>query len=129
MGALSTVLFFTTFNMLPTSTIRFEIGSIRQSLTSMPIVLFWIVNLGIMSILIPLAFISASKKYQIFYLPFLFLFIACNLLSFQKDPWDNRKFLLYWYLVSSGLVVSDSLFHMTNHFFCVTGATKTKGKP
>ena len=92
------------FGGVPASNIRFEIGAIRQSFTSLPIIPFWIINLGIMTILIPIAFLKASPKIRTFYIPFLILFILSNMFSFQKDAWDNRKFLLYWYLASSGLV-------------------------
>jgi hypothetical protein len=65
---------------------------------------FWFKNIGLLLLLIPTALILALKKdKKIFflYLPFLIIFIACNIWIFQ--PWenDNTKFLRYWYLASS----------------------------
>lgn len=68
---------------------------------------FWIKNIGLMAILIPWFWIQAYfKNRRLFwlYLPFLLIFVACNLWIFQ--PWenDNSKLLRFWYLASSILV-------------------------
>ena len=68
---------------------------------------FWFKNIGLMAILIPLFWIQAYfKNRRLFwlYLPFLLIFVACNLWIFQ--PWenDNSKLLRFWYLASSILV-------------------------
>lgn len=68
---------------------------------------FWIKNLGIMAILIPISLLwSWMKKRKLFfyYLPFLLVFILANLWIFQ--PWenDNSKLLRFWYLASTVLV-------------------------
>ena len=68
---------------------------------------FWIKNIGLMFLLIPISWLAAWKRNRkLFwvYLPFLIIFIACNLWVFQ--PWenDNSKLLRFWYLASSVLV-------------------------
>lgn len=68
---------------------------------------FWIKNVGLMFFLIPLAWITTWKKdRKLFwiYVPFLLLFLACNVWVFQ--PWenDNSKLLRFWYLGSAILV-------------------------
>src|SRR4030043_404393 len=75
---------------------------------------FWVINLGVMALLIPLGYIKSHSKIRVFFLPFLCLFVLANIILFQKDTWDNRKFLLYWYLGSAGLVGSLVTSMITN---------------
>lgn len=68
---------------------------------------FWIKNIGLMFLLIPISWVAAwkrNRKLFWIYLPFLIIFAACNLWVFQ--PWenDNSKLLRFWYLASSILV-------------------------
>ncbi len=68
---------------------------------------FWVKNLGLAAILIPVAWITAWKKdRKLFwlYMPFAVIFVACNLWVFQ--PWenDNSKLLRFWYLASTILM-------------------------
>jgi hypothetical protein len=100
---ISFYIMFISFGGIPTGNIRFQTGSIGPS-ELLPSIWFWIINTGVMSFLIPIAFIKSSKKIQVFYIPFLCIFIISNIVVFQHDPWDNRKFLVYWYLASAGLV-------------------------
>ncbi|MEK7064304.1 MAG: hypothetical protein AAB973_01720, partial [Patescibacteria group bacterium] len=70
---------------------------------------FWVKNIGLMTILIPISWIDAWKKHRkLFwiYVPFAVIFVAANLWIFQ--PWenDNSKLLRFWYLASSVLVAS-----------------------
>lgn len=65
---------------------------------------FWINNIGIMSILIPISYFYLPKSIKIYSIPFIFLFIISNIFIFQSQPFDNRKFLIYWYVFSSGSV-------------------------
>lgn len=65
---------------------------------------FWFKNMGFMLPLLPIAwFTSFFKERRIFwlYIPFIIIFILCNLWIFQ--PWenDNSKMLRYWYLGSA----------------------------
>ncbi len=65
---------------------------------------FWIKNIGIMAVLIPESIGVVPKRIRVMYIPFLLLFIASNLIVFQSYEWDNRKYILYWYFFSSGMV-------------------------
>lgn len=72
---------------------------------------FWFKNIGLIAILIPVAWIKSWKNNRrLFYLyiPFSIIFIICNLFIFQ--PWenDNSKLLRFWYLGSS-ILVADFL--------------------
>jgi len=78
---------------------------------------FWIKNLGLMAILIPMSLLwswKQNRKLFFYYLPFLSVFIIANLWIFQ--PWenDNSKLLRFWYLASSILVAG-----------CLAGWAKT----
>jgi len=68
---------------------------------------FWFKNIGLMLILIPLFWLQSyrhNRRLFWLYLPFLLIFIACNIWIFQ--PWenDNTKLLRFWYLASTILV-------------------------
>lgn len=69
------------------------------------LVWFWIKNIGLMAVLIPLGFSLAPKKVKIFYLPLAILFILANIFLFQPWEWDNTKIFTYWYIGSSILAV------------------------
>lgn len=65
---------------------------------------FWLKNIGLMLPLLPLAWVTSfykDRKLFWLYLPFLIIFIVCNIWIFQ--PWenDNSKMLRYWFLGSS----------------------------
>ncbi len=68
---------------------------------------FWFKNIGLMAIFIPIFWLQSfftNRRLFWAYLPFLLIFIACNIWVFQ--PWenDNSKLLRFWYLASSILV-------------------------
>lgn len=72
-----------------------------------PWVWFWIKNIGLMALLIPLFWLQAyfaNRRLFWIYLPFLLIFAAANIWVFQ--PWenDNSKLLRFWYLASAILV-------------------------
>lgn len=69
------------------------------------IIEFWFNNLGLFIPLLFLGLLTLTKTQTLFYLPFLGLFIASNIIKFQPFDWDNYKVLLIWYAVSSIIVV------------------------
>ena len=83
--------------------IRFNPGWIADK-PGESLVWFWFNNIGVMTILIPVAFLFATPSVRVFSIPFMLLFVACNILTFQPNMWDNRKFFLYWYFFSAGMV-------------------------
>lgn len=80
---------------------------------------FWFKNAGLMTVLIPMAWVAAWRNFRrLFwlYLPFVLIFIASNLWVFQ--PWenDNSKFLRFWYLASA-ILVADWLVKLAQGSF------------
>ncbi|MFH1199976.1 MAG: hypothetical protein V1708_02825 [Candidatus Micrarchaeota archaeon] len=62
--------------------------------------IFWLANAWLV---LPLALIGiglAKKGKRKIYLPFLALFIICNLFRFQEYAWDNMKIFIHWFFFS-----------------------------
>ncbi len=70
----------------------------------LPFIWFWFNNLGIMAIMIPIAWIFSEQKYRTATLPLMLLFVIANIFVFQEVTWDNRKYFLYWYIAAAGFV-------------------------
>ncbi len=43
-------------------------------------------------------------KAALFYVPFVFIFVASNAAKFAPWEWDNIKLLIYWYVVSAAFI-------------------------
>jgi len=87
----------------PQKFIRFHFGWTSEE----NIFWFWLKNLGVFAPVLIASIIWIYKKNKNFfflYLPFLSIFFICNLFVFQPWKFDNSKFLIYWYFVSSALV-------------------------
>ena len=67
---------------------------------------FYVKNLGLIFILLPVAFISAEDKDRLTWLGILPLWILCEFIQFQPNPYDNNKLLFIWFAFSCGLVAS-----------------------
>ena len=73
----------------------------------MILVWFWLINMGLSFIFLSLGnlFFLLKIKKQTFLktilIPVILLFILCNLVTFQPHVYDNMKFMLYSYLVTS----------------------------
>ena len=61
---------------------------------------FWILNLNVLSFLIPLGFYAVKRAVKIFYMPFLLVFVVANIVKFQPWYWDNYKLFLHWFSLS-----------------------------
>ncbi|MCW7080239.1 MAG: hypothetical protein OCU16_03985 [Candidatus Methanospirare jalkutatii] len=61
---------------------------------------FWILNLNVLSFLIPLGFYEVKRAVKIFYMPFLLVFVVANIVKFQPWYWDNYKLFLHWFSLS-----------------------------
>lgn len=86
---------------------------------------FWLKNLGAFApvYLISLYWLRKKKLLLILHLPFVFIFIICNLFIFQPWSFDNSKLLIYWYL-SASIIVAYFLyseFFLKNIFKKLTG--------
>ena len=62
---------------------------------------FWIMNLNVLSFLIPLGFFTVSRDVRAFYTPFFLVFAIGNIVKFQPWWWDNYKLLLHWFALSA----------------------------
>lgn len=65
---------------------------------------FYIKNLGLIFILMPLAFLSTKKDNKIFYGGALLIWLICELVVFQPNPYDNNKLLFIWFAMTCGIV-------------------------
>lgn len=80
------------------------------------IIWFWFKNLGLFGpLLIASLLWLFLKKRSLFllYLPFLIVFILCNIFIFQPWNFDNSKLLIYWYFAST---ISVAYFLYDNFF-------------
>ena len=101
-------------------------------------IIFWFKNTGFF---IPLLLVAlcwrgkdylVSRSWLLFYTPFIFLFIAPNVLKLAPWVWDNIKVLIHWYVASIPLVaiVLSRLWKWNNYgrgamaalLFCLTFA-------
>lgn len=69
----------------------------------LPWLWFWFINWGLWGLLSLVGFVRASKKIQLFLLPFLGLFLLANVVVFQPYDWDNSKILTWTHLAFSGV--------------------------
>jgi len=72
-----------------------------NELTYFKFIEFWIYNLGISIILIPLGFIFANKNQNKFLLSFIPLFIIGNLIQFSPEIAANHKFFNFFALITN----------------------------
>lgn len=107
-ASLTTVLSLPLFKIIssaenPLKYFRFDPGWTSQE----NILWFWLKNLGLFAPMLAAAIVWLySKNRYLFnlYLPFLIIFVVCNLFIFQPWEFDNSKLLVYWYFASSILV-------------------------
>ena len=65
---------------------------------------FYIKNLGLIFILMPIAFILIKKEHRRFYAGSLVIWAICEILLFQPNPYDNNKLLFIWFALTCGIV-------------------------
>lgn len=65
---------------------------------------FYIKNLGLIFILMPIAFILLKKEHRRFYAGSLVIWVVCEMLLFQPNPYDNNKLLFVWFALTCGIV-------------------------
>ncbi|KKR82033.1 MAG: hypothetical protein UU29_C0019G0007 [Candidatus Daviesbacteria bacterium GW2011_GWA2_40_9] len=83
------------------SMIVFETGYlVRHPLTWQSIVEFWVQNLGLHAILIPIGLILAPRQIKkLLIVPLLLLFLAPNFYRFSSDMINNHKFFNFFIIV------------------------------
>ena len=67
-------------------------GYLIDQLSVGSFVSYWFYNLGFTILTAPLGFILISRKYKIFFMPFIVFFIIGNLFQFTPSIIDNHKF-------------------------------------
>lgn len=67
---------------------------------------YWVKALGIVFLLALPALLLSSAKHRKFYLPFLAIFAAANVFSFQPFLYDNMKLFYLWFIPTCGLVAA-----------------------
>lgn len=67
---------------------------------------FYIKNLGLIFILLPPAFLYSKKDTRAFYCGGLLIWLVCEVILFQPNPYDNNKLLFVWFALSCGIVAS-----------------------
>lgn len=65
---------------------------------------FYIKNMGLIFILMLPAFLSTKKDNKIFYGGALLIWLICELVVFQPNPYDNNKLLFIWFAMTCGIV-------------------------
>ena len=82
------------------SYIKFNFGWMKGNEN---IFIYWIRNLLPQIFVFAIAYYYAPRKFKTFYNSFAAIFILSNIIVFQPNTWDNMKFMIWWYLVSSVL--------------------------
>lgn len=65
---------------------------------------FYIKNLGLIFILMPVAFILLKKEHRRFFCASLVIWAICEIVLFQPNPYDNNKLLFIWFALTCGIV-------------------------
>ena len=65
---------------------------------------FYIKNLGLIFILMLPAFIASHKNTRIFYSGSLLIWVICEFILFQPNPYDDNKLLFIWFAFTCGIV-------------------------
>lgn len=108
------------FGGLSTSYVRFHLGWLAPA-NPQGFILFWLGNTGPVLILALIGWRDSPKYLKLFTVPALILFVMANTIIFQESIWDNRKFLIYWFLLVCPLAASGiRRFLSANSTFWVT---------
>ena len=65
---------------------------------------FYIKNLGLIFLLLPVAFFRLPKTERVFYGGALLIWFFSEFLLFQPNPYDNNKLLFVWFAFTCGIV-------------------------
>ena len=103
-------LLYWTFNAVGESFIRFEFNWVNSQASGGTDnwLWFWVKNVGLVMILLPAAFLNASKTKKFTYSGALLIFVVSELIIFQPNSYDNIKLFFIWY-VFTVIIVADFL--------------------
>lgn len=96
-----------TFNAVGESFVRYTFNWANSNGTDTWL-WFWVKNVGIVLILLPVAFLHADRKKKIMYSGALLIFIVSEFIVFQPNTYDNIKLFFIWY-VYTVILVADLL--------------------
>ncbi len=65
---------------------------------------FYIKNLGLIFLLLPVAFFRLPKAEKVFYGGALLIWFFSEFLLFQPNPYDNNKLLFVWFAFTCGII-------------------------
>lgn len=65
---------------------------------------FYIKNLGLLFLLLPIAYFRLPREEKVFYGGALLIWFFSELMLFQPNPYDNNKLLFVWYAFTCGIV-------------------------
>ena len=65
---------------------------------------FYIKNLGLIFLLMPIAFLILPKRDKKIYAGALLIFVVAELIVFQPNNYDNNKLLFVWYAFTCGII-------------------------
>jgi len=65
---------------------------------------FYIKNMGLLFILMIPAFLHADRRKKRFFLGGALIWLICEFVLFQPNPYDNNKLLFIWFLLLCGIV-------------------------
>jgi len=65
---------------------------------------FYIKNLGLLFVLLPVAFFRLPKDERLFYGGSLLIWFIAEFVLFQPNPYDNNKLLFVWFAFTCGIV-------------------------
>lgn len=65
---------------------------------------FYIKNLGLLFVLLPIAFFRLPKEERVFYGGAALIWLLGEFIQFQPNPYDNNKLLFIWFAFTCGIV-------------------------
>lgn len=67
---------------------------------------FYIKNWGLLFLLLPVAFLDASRRERAVFAGALAVWAVAELIQFQPNPYDNNKLLFVWFAFTCGIVAN-----------------------
>jgi len=84
------------------SSFAFQPGFLAtKPLTLKNFISYWLCNLGLSSLTIPIGFLISSKKQKQLFLSFFSIFLIANLFQFNKEMFNNHKFFNFWLILAN----------------------------
>ncbi len=88
-------------NNTPATVINLRIGFLSPTVSFWPIVKYWLINLGLSAITIPVGFLIAKSRQKKLLLSILPLFIIGNLFQFSPEIAANHKFFNLFLIIGN----------------------------